>query len=111
MSPNRLRLNSLIKKSAYLVAIKSFRNRALQRFFETGSTRGINPAHARKLENRLDRLDAASCPEDMRLPGYRLHILEPKNTGRWAVDVSGAWRVTFEFDGIDAIIVDYEQYH
>ena len=47
----------------------------------------------------------------MNLPGYRLHPLEPKNAGRWAVDVSGAWRLTFEFDGMDAIIVDYEQYH
>ncbi len=93
------------------MAIKSFRNRALERLFVSGSTRGINPAHARKLENRLDRLDASTCPEDMDLPGYRLHRLQPRNAGRWAVDVSGAWRVTFEFDGTDAIVVDYEQYH
>lgn len=93
------------------MAIKSFRHRGLERFFISGTTRGINSKHARKLENRLDRLDAATCPEDMNLPGYRLHPLEPKKAGRWAVDVSGAWRVTFEFDGVDAIIVDYEQYH
>ncbi len=30
---------------------------------------------------------------------------------RCAIDVSGAWRLTFEFDGTDAIVVDYEQYH
>jgi len=93
------------------MAIKSFRHKGLERFFVSGTTRGINSKHARKLENRLDRLDAAICPEDMNLPGYRLHPLEPRKTDRWAVDISGAWRLTFEFDGVDAVIVDYEQYH
>ncbi len=93
------------------MAIKSFKHKGLERFFVSGTTRGINPLHSRKLENRLDRLDAAATPEDMNLPGYRLHQLEPRNAGRWAVDISGAWRVTFEFEGGDAIIVDYEQYH
>ena len=93
------------------MAIKSFRNKGLEDFFYDGTTKDINPKHADKLSNRLDRLDAATSPNDMRLPGYRLHKLEPKKDNRWAVDVSGAWRVTFEFDGTDAIIVDYEQYH
>ncbi len=93
------------------MAIKSFRNKALEDFFYDGTTRGINAKHAKKLGTRLDRLDAAICPEDMGLPGYRLHKLEPKSKGRWAVDVSGAWRVTFEFEGTDATVVDYEQYH
>lgn len=47
----------------------------------------------------------------MAITSFRLHKLEPKTAGRWAVSVSGAWRVTFEFDGTDAIVVDYEQYH
>ena len=93
------------------MAIKSFRHRGLEDFFYEGATRGINPKHASKLATRLDRLDAAISPDDMRLPGYRLHKLEPKSAGRWAIDVSGAWRLTFEFDGEDAIVVDYEQYH
>lgn len=93
------------------IAIKSFRHKGLETFFETGNTRGINAAHTRKLENRLDRLDAATNPQDMNLPGYRLHRLEPKKEQRWAIDVSGAWRITFEFDGENAIVVDYQQYH
>lgn len=47
----------------------------------------------------------------MNLPHYRLHPLKGKMYGRWAIDVSGAWRLTFKFDGSDAIVVDYEQYH
>ncbi len=93
------------------MAIKSFRHKGLADFFYDGKKKGINSAHADKLATRLDRLDAATRPEDMDLPGYRLHRLQPKSKGRWAIDVSGAWRMTFEFDGEDAIVVDYEQYH
>jgi len=32
-------------------------------------------------------------------------------TGRWSVWVNGNWRMTFEFEGEDAILVDYEDYH
>jgi proteic killer suppression protein len=93
------------------MAIKSFRHKGLEDFFYDGTTKGINPKHASKLETRLDRLDAATSPEDMNLPGYRLHPLKGKMQGRYAIDVSGAWRLTFEFDDGDAIVVDYEQYH
>ncbi len=93
------------------MAIKSFRHKGLEDFFYDGTTKGINPKHANKLAARLDKLDAATGPEDMKLPGYRLHPLKGKMEGRYAIDVSGAWRVTFEFDDGDAIIVDYEQYH
>ncbi|MFY0676302.1 MAG: type II toxin-antitoxin system RelE/ParE family toxin [Neptuniibacter sp.] len=93
------------------MAIKSFKHKGLEDFFYDGITKGINPKHSAKLETRLDRLDAAESPEDMNLPGYRLHKLEPKKLNRWAINVSGAWRVTFEFDGKNPIVVDYEQYH
>jgi len=93
------------------MAIKSFRHKGLEDFFYDGTTKGINPKHATKLETRLDRLDSAISPEDMNLPGYRLHPLKGKMEGRYAIDVSGAWRLTFEFDNGDAVVVDYEQYH
>lgn len=93
------------------MAIKSFRHKGLADFFYSGSTKGINAKHAAKLETRLDRLDAATSAGDMRLPGYRLHKLEPKSSERWSIDVSGAWRLTFEFDDGDVFVVDYQQYH
>ncbi|WP_432470839.1 type II toxin-antitoxin system RelE/ParE family toxin [Amphritea sp. HPY] len=93
------------------MAIISFRHKGLEGFFYEGTTRGIHSKHSAKLASRLDRLDAAISPEDMNLPGYRLHKLEPKKYNRWAINVSGAWRLTFEFDGTNATVVDYEQYH
>jgi len=57
------------------------------------------------------RLDAAYEAEDMNLPGLRLHKLTGNFKGFWAVEVSGNWRVIFKFEGHDAHVVDYLDYH
>jgi toxin HigB-1 len=91
--------------------IKSFKHKGLEQFFNTGTKKGIQPDHASKLERILDRLAAAKKSKDMNLPGYKLHELSGNKTGIWAVSVSGNWRVTFKFEGEDAIVVDYIDYH
>jgi proteic killer suppression protein len=47
----------------------------------------------------------------MDLAGLRLHALKGERKGVWSVWVSGNWRVTFQFVGRDAELVDYEDYH
>ena len=89
----------------------SFRHKGLERFFYTGSKRGILPEHAQKIERILDRLDASVSPMDMNLPGYRLHELKGQDAGRWAVTISANWRITFEFANQNAFLVDYQDYH
>jgi len=91
--------------------IRSFKHKGLACFFQTGSTAGIQSAHAKKLRLILGRLHAAARPQDMNLPGLRLHELSGKRAGTWAVDVSGNWRITFKFSGNDAEFVNYEDYH
>ena len=91
--------------------IRSYRHKGLQRFAETGSKAGIQPAHAKRLRNLLTAMDAASSPTDMNAPGYHLHPLHGDLEGHWAVSVSGNWRLTFAFQGEDAILVDYMDYH
>jgi proteic killer suppression protein len=91
--------------------IKPFKHKGLQEFYETGSKRGIQPEHAGKLARILDRLDASERPRDMALPGYNLHQLTGLQKGIWSVWVNGNWRVTFQFEGEDAIQVDYTDYH
>lgn len=81
------------------------------RFFTRGSVAKIQPDHAARLRLILGRLNVASEPRDMDLPGLRLHPLKGDRRGTWAVDVSGNWRVTFEFVGWDVDRVDYEDYH
>ena len=59
----------------------------------------------------LARLNAATSPQDMNLPGLVLHGLVGQRKGTWSVRVSGNWRITFTFDGVDACDVDLEDYH
>jgi len=91
--------------------IKSFKHKGLQRFYHSGDKKGINPEHVHKLARILDRLDASLNPRDMDLPGYRLHELKGKEKGTWSVWVNGNWRVTFQFEGNHATVVDYRDYH
>jgi proteic killer suppression protein len=91
--------------------IKSFRHRGIERFFRSGSKAGIQPKHASKLRLQLFALDNARRPGDMNAPGWRLHPLTGALKGHWSVMVSGNWRLTFKFEGEDAILVDYQDYH
>ena len=92
--------------------IKSFKHKGLQAFFERGTKAGIQPSHAAKLARQLARLDVAACPEDMNVPGWRLHALTGRELGgHYAVWVNGNWRMTFTFDGVHAVLVDYQDYH
>ena len=56
-------------------------------------------------------LSAAADAQDMNLPGLHLHPLTGNRIGIWSVKVSGNWRITFRFDGENAEVVDYEDYH
>lgn len=91
--------------------IKSFRHKGIERFFRTGSKAGIQAQHANRLRIMLTRLDVANSPEDMDAPGWGLHLLKGDLAGHWTVSVSGNWRMTFAFDGLDAVLVDYQDYH
>ena len=91
--------------------IKNFKHKGLKKFFLTGSKSGIQAAHAVKLRLILGRLHASTHPRDLNLPGLHLHELKGSRKGTWSVRVSGNWRITFRFDGPDATIVNYEDYH
>ncbi|WP_191939651.1 type II toxin-antitoxin system RelE/ParE family toxin (plasmid) [Pantoea agglomerans] len=91
--------------------IKSFRHKGLEKFFKSGSTAGIQPKHAVKLQIQLTALNSATRPEDMSAPGWRLHLLKGSLAGHWAITVNGNWRMTFLFEGDNAILVDYQDYH
>jgi proteic killer suppression protein len=91
--------------------IKNFRHKGVERFFKTGSKAGIQAKHGEKLRRQLFALDNARRAEDMNAPGWRLHPLRGSLDGHWSIDVSGNWRLTFAFEGEDAILVDYQDYH
>ena len=91
--------------------IQSFNHKGLEAFFLKGSKAGIQPSHASKLALQLARLNVAGSPADMNIPGWRLHALHGTLDGHWSVWVNGNWRMTFMFEGVDAVLVDYQDYH
>ena len=91
--------------------IKSFAHKGLELFFKTGSSKGINANHSKKIRLVLHLLDAAEEISDVNFANSRLHQLQGKREGVWSVSISGAWRITFKFENKNAHIVDYEQYH
>ncbi len=75
------------------MAIVGFRHRGLERFFLSGSRSGVQAKYADRLRLILGRLNVATSPRDMKLPGLAMHQL--KGTRR----------------GTDVDRVDYEDYH
>jgi toxin HigB-1 len=91
--------------------IKTFRHRGIEKFFRSGSKAGIQAKHEARLRILLTTLNLASTPLDMNRPGWDWHALKGDLRGHWSVSVSGNWRLTFSFDGEDAILVDYLDHH
>ncbi len=93
-----------------MVMIRSFRSKALKRYAEKGDPSKLAVQNVARIKRILSALMAATTPEEMNLPGYRFHGLQgqPK---RYAVDASGNYRITFGWDGEEAIDVDLEDYH
>jgi proteic killer suppression protein len=59
----------------------------------------------------LSRLDKAKRPAEMDSTGMKFHALKGDQSGRFSVLVSRNWRITFAWDGTDAVDVDLEDYH
>lgn len=91
--------------------IKSIRHKGLRKFFEAGTTAGVQASHAKRLRMQLAALDTAQTIEDMNIPGFALHPLKGEMRGRWSISINGNWRLTFEFQDGNAYVLDYEDYH
>ena len=91
--------------------IRSFRSRALRRVWEKSDARSLNSLHLSRIEYVLDLLEEASSPEMLNIPGLHFHKLSGGESVRWSLRVSANRRITFSFEGEDAIEVDYEDYH
>lgn len=91
--------------------IRSWRHKGLKLFYDTGSTVGIQSKHANKLHDILQALDAATAPEQMNFPGFGFHKFKGELNKFYAVTVSGNWRLIFGFEGKNAILVNYLDYH
>ena len=91
--------------------IRSFRSKALKLFAESGDGSKLSVRNVERLKIMLAQMNAAVVPEELNLPGFYFHPLRGKDKGRFSVRVTGNYRLTFAWDGEDAIGVDLEDYH
>ena len=91
--------------------IRTFRHKGLEAFFTRDDPRKILADRVDRITRLLDRLDGAKVPQDMNLPGWGFHELKGRRKGEYAVSVSGNWRITFRFEGVDAFDFNLEDYH
>ena len=89
--------------------IRSFRDKALRTFFEVDDGSRLSVPNVARVRRMLLALDAASEPQQLNLPGFFFHCLRGER--RWSIRVSGNWRITFGWEGADAMDVDLEDYH
>jgi proteic killer suppression protein len=93
--------------------IASIRHKALRRFAETGSARGLPSGSVNRLRRMLAYIDAIEIAEELRVPpNYGAHQLTGDRKGEWALTVTKNWRMTFRVNAAGAIEdMDLEDYH
>ena len=91
--------------------IVGIRHKGLKRLFENDDHRYISSYYRERIRRILARIDEATQPQDMNLPGYGLHPLTGDFAGFWAVRVSKNWRIVFRFEGRNVRDVDMVDYH
>lgn len=91
--------------------IKSWNHKGLRKFYLSGDKSGIIAEHSRRLHVILQLLDAADSPEKLNLPGFGFHKLKGNLKNFYSVTVRANWRVIFQYENQDAILVDYVDYH
>ena len=91
--------------------IRTFRHRGLKRLRERGDASKLRADQAERIGIALADLDAAETPQDLDLPGHRLHPLKGDLKGFWSIWISANWRIIFRFEGGDAFDGDLTDYH
>jgi proteic killer suppression protein len=93
--------------------IESIRHKALRRFAETGSPKGLPAGSVDRLRNMLAYLAAIGAEEELWVPpNFGAHKLTGNRAGEWALTVTRNWRMTFRINAESAIEdMNLEDYH
>jgi toxin HigB-1 len=91
--------------------IRTIRHRGIKRFFQRNDRSGINAEQLPRIVHVMDTLDVATRPQDLDLPGYRLHPLRGDLKGFWSVRITGNYRIIFRMEDGDIYDIDLVDYH
>ncbi|HET9813546.1 MAG TPA: type II toxin-antitoxin system RelE/ParE family toxin [Sphingomicrobium sp.] len=93
--------------------IESIRHKALRRFAETGSAKGLPSGVVDRLRRMFAYIEAIETADELRVPpNFGAHQLIGGRRGEWSLFVTRNWRMTFRVNAADAIEdMDLEDYH
>ena len=91
--------------------IQTIRHRGLKRLFQRDDRSGLNAEQLPRIIRVMDILDTATCPQDLDLPGYRLHPLRGELKGFWSLRITGNYRLIFRMEDGDVYDIDLVDYH
>ena len=91
--------------------IAGFKHKGLKPFYEKGDASKLQSQHVNKIRLILTRLDAASIPEELNVPGYGLHQLKGEFKDYWFIKVDKNYRIIFRIEDKNIIDVDCIGYH
>jgi toxin HigB-1 len=92
--------------------IKSFKHKGLKELFDKGKTRKLPQERIDKIRKLLFLIHNAHELEDVNAPALRLHKLKaPPYAGFYSIDVTGNYRIVFQFTNGNAYDVDYLDTH
>ena len=91
--------------------IISFRSKPLKLFYDKGDVSKLPADQLVKIQNILTRLDVATLPEHLNVPGYDYHQLKGNLKEFYSVKVKNNFKIIFRFVGEDVADVDYIDYH
>lgn len=77
------------------------------------SIKGLDPISAKKIRRMIGALGHVQHPNELRdsFPGWNIHELTPGTPGKWAMNVTANFRLTFYLKGSELHDLDFEDYH
>lgn len=92
------------------MTIKTVAHKGLELYILTGDVSGINPEHADRIRKRVTVLENMTSLMDLR-GRWRFHALKGDRKGQYAINVSGNYRLFFEYEDGHVYLLDYGDYH
>ncbi len=89
----------------------TIRHKGLRRWIESGDASHLPQDRLLRIAAIMRALRSAVSPQDLDVPGWRLHPLSGDRKGFWSVRVSRNWRIIFRCVDGEVRDVDLVDYH
>jgi len=92
--------------------IVSYGNKETEKLHNGQRTRLIPADIIKRAIMRLNRIEAATCIQDLYFPpSHHLQKLSGDREGQWSIRINNQWRVCFTFEDGHAYNVEIVDYH